>query len=201
MVAANGFRAFRPHRVWAGILILFLLFVVMMGPAPAVAQELEGGCSVTASSGVDATTVRDATQDDPFEIDPAGRITWEATSQAPIRNHTWEIWIEVAGLQVTVASGGGPNDAGQQTQEGEADVALETREAAEDLGLPIDQLRGLFHVGGQIHGEGGSCSGNGYVLVRGGPFDGLAGWVALGLATLGGILFVWSGIKRPTTGS
>ena len=200
-VGGNGFGAFRPRRVWAGTLILFLQFVVMMRPAPAVAQELEGGCSVTASSGVDATTVRDATQSDPFEIDPAGRINWEATSPAPIRNHTWEIWMEVAGFQVTVASGGSANDAGQQTQEGEADVALETREAAEDLGLPVDQLRGLFHVGGQILGEGGSCSGNGYLLVRGGPFDGLAGWVALGLATFGGMLFVWSGIKRPTTGS
>lgn len=191
-------RTARRRQFRVGTLIVLVLWVI--GPATAVAQELEGGCNVTASSGIDATTVRDATQSDPFEIDPEGTISWQATSPSPIRNHTWEIWIDIAGLEVTVASGGGANDGGEQSSEGDVDVATEMREAANDVGLPVDELRGLFRVGGQISGEGGSCSGNGYVLVKGGPLGGLAGWVGLGIVALGGILLVWAGVSRPTTG-
>lgn len=39
----------------------------------------------------------DATREEPFEIDPDGTISWNATSTQPITNHTWVIYSDVGG--------------------------------------------------------------------------------------------------------
>lgn len=143
--------------------------------------ELNGGCEVVAASDVDATTVDNSSRRDPFEIDPAGGLTWAATSPGPITDHIWEISVEIGGFDVTVENGGDPNDALSEANNGDVD---DVTRYAEDRGIPLDELRGVFIVGGFIEGTGGVCDGFGFVTLTAEPFETLISKIALGIALL-----------------
>jgi hypothetical protein len=149
--------------------------------------ELNGGCQVTASSGIDATSVTDSSRRDPFVIDPNGGLTWAATSPGPITDHNWEIWVELGGAQVPVQSGGDPNEGKSTGNSGDvADVSA----YAEERGIPLDQLRGVFVVGGFIDGTGGACDGFGFVKILADPLETLLAKIALAIAVIALIILI-----------
>lgn len=143
--------------------------------------ELTGGCEVEAESDIDDTQVTDTSRGNPFSIDPDGGLSWLATSPGPIMDHTWEIWVDVGGFPVTIESDGDPNTGGDQDNEGDVTDATEY---AEGRGIPIDELRGVFEVGGDIEGEGGACDGFAFVELTSEPFETTTAKVALGVAVL-----------------
>lgn len=49
--------------------------------------EINGGCTVEATSSVDSTVVTDTSRQEPFQVDPDGSLSWVAASPAPITNH------------------------------------------------------------------------------------------------------------------
>jgi hypothetical protein len=181
------------------LLVLGTVLGVMAIGIVAYAQSLDGGCTVQANSGIDSTTMVDATQQDPFRIDPGGTLSWVGSSAGAIKNHTWEIGIYLGGFFVAVASGGDPNDAGTQTSEGTRSIP-ELVEQAAASGVPmadqLSSLRGIYRVGGQIAGEGGSCSGDGYVLIEGSPLSEPLGLGAAIVAAVGLIMTILAGIKK-----
>lgn len=173
--------------------------VAVMGLAGAAnAQSLDGGCSVNATSDLDATTMTDATRDNPFDVDPEGSISWVATSPGPIMDHTWVINVDIGGFGVPVARGGDPNTAGTQTSEGERSIP-DLVEDAEASGVPnaqlLGSLRGIYRVFGSIDGTA-SCSGDAYVSIRGNPLTELVGQVAAGMTVVGAAMVIGSGVKK-----
>lgn len=143
--------------------------------------RLNGGCEVEAVSELDETVVTDTSRGNPFSIDPDGGLSWMATSPGPIQNHTWEIWVDVGGFPVPVESDGDPNTESDQDNVGdEPDVTA----YAEERGIPIDEIRGVFEVGGDIQGEGGACDGFAFVELTSDPFETLTAKTALAVAAI-----------------
>lgn len=176
---------------------LFIILVgataVLAAAAPALAQSLEGGCTVMAESDIDTTDVLDATRSDPFEIDPEGSISWTALSPGPIQNHTWEVGLVIGGIRIAAADGGDANADGDTTSDGSRSIA----ELIDDAGVGIlDDLAGVYRVYGSIEGEGGSCSGDGFIRIEGSAFGGLIGQIAGGSTILGLVLLVASAVKK-----
>ena len=146
--------------------------------------QINGGCAVQAESSVDATTVTDTSRQDPFQVDPEGSLSWSATSPAPITNHLWEIYVDVGGFPVVIASNGEaePNTDNDTENTGEvADVSAYVAEVSDYTGLELD---GVFEVGGSIDGEGGACDGFGFVELTAGPLTTLVSQIAAGVGLL-----------------
>lgn len=126
--------------------------------------ELNGGCTVTASSDLDSTTVTDTSRSDPFEIDPDGGLTWEATSPEAFMDYDWEIHAIVGGIPVPIESDTEPNEDGDVENGGEVpDVG----EFAAARGVNIDLYTGVYQVGGSA----ATCDGFGFVRVLGDGID------------------------------
>ena len=131
--------------------------------------ELNGGCTVEAQSDVDSTIMTDTTRGDPFEIDPEGGLSWQATSPAPIMDHTWEIWVDVGGFPIVIADGAESNSAGNTENQGDVpDISAYVDEVSDISGQVI---RGVFEVGGEISGDGGQCDGFAFVTLTADPFS------------------------------
>lgn len=143
--------------------------------------KLEGGCMVQATSTVpDSTTVTDTSKQDPFKIDPEGGLKWAATSPVVFDDYDWKIWVEVGGVPVTIESKDNQdNDGGSQINGG--DVANIT-EYAKSKGIPMDQLRGVFKVGGDASKM--TCEGYGFVTLLADPFETLASQIALAVVII-----------------
>lgn len=137
--------------------------------------ELNGGCMVQATSTVpDTTVVTDTSKQDPFQIDPDGGLEWAATSPVVFDDYDWRIWVDVGGVPWTIESEDNEdNDGGSQINAG--NVANIT-EYAKSKGIPMDQLRGVFKVGGDASDE--TCTGFAYVTLLADPFETLASQIA-----------------------
>lgn len=122
--------------------------------------ELNGGCRVFAGSQVDQTDVVDTSKSDPFVIDPDGGLAWEADSPEVFQDYEWRIYVVLGGIPWTIDSGTEANDAGDQDNEG--DIA-DIRAYADERGLNIDTLVGVYQVGGSA----ASCDGFGFVEILG----------------------------------
>jgi hypothetical protein len=166
---------------------------------PAFADPITGGCTVSATSDIDGTNVTDATSANPFDVDLAGNLSWTANSAGPIKNHTWVISSSIGGIPVTLASGGDPNDAGTTTSTGAESIPDLMAGLEESGGWPatvrplLGELTGIFQVSGSIAGEGGSCSGSGWIRVSG---LGGVGLGAAAAAAIGALLMVSAGRAR-----
>lgn len=123
--------------------------------------ELNGGCRVFAGSDVDQTDVIDTTKRDPFVIDPDGGLAWEADSPEVFQDYDWKIYVVLGGIPVTIDSDTEANDAGDQSNDG--DVA-DIRAYADERGVDIDTLVGVYQVGGSA----ATCDGFGFVEILGG---------------------------------
>lgn len=154
--------------------------------------ELNGGCTVQATSDVDSTVVTDTSRQDPFEVDPNGSLSWVATSPGPITNHLWEIYVDIGGFPVTVADNDEPepNTSGDQENTGEvADVSSYVDEISDLAGV---ELTGVFLVGGDIEGDGGACDGFAFVRLTADPLTTIISQIAaaIGLLALIGLLIL-----------
>lgn len=152
--------------------------------------EVNGGCTVQADSSVDSTVVTDTSRQDPFQIDPEGSLSWVAASPAPIINHLWEIYVDVGGFPVVVASNdeAEPNTNEDTENTGEvADISAYVAKVSNYAGLELD---GVFEVGGSIEGDGGACEGFGFVELTADPLTTLISQIAsaVGLLALIGLL-------------
>jgi hypothetical protein len=153
---------------------------------------------VSATSGLDSTNMTDATRSNPFDVDAEGSISWNATSPQAIMNHTWVINVDIGGFAVPVAKGGDPNTAGTLSSVDSKSIP-ELVQRAKDQGTTgadlLLGLRGIYRVFGNINGSS-SCSGDAYVNVEGNPLTETPGQVAAGLAVLGLILTMLSGMAK-----
>jgi hypothetical protein len=152
--------------------------------------EINGGCTVEATSSVDSTVVTDTSRQDPFQVDPEGSLAWVAASPAPITNHLWQIYVDVGGFPVVIASNdeAEPNFDEDTENTGDVpDVSAYVAEVSDASGLELD---GIFEVGGDIEGDGGACDGFGFVELIAEPFSTLISQIAaaVGLLALIGLL-------------
>ncbi len=191
----------------ASLVLALVAAATVLPGLPAAAGYLNGDCTATAVEGIssredgsqlDAKTVATATEADPFRIDPAGSVGWDARSDVPITNHTWGIGLVIGGIEVQFFSGGDPNTAG--TQESTGQVSIKERLAELQVGQLewlLDQLNGTFEAWGRINGDGGAgCDGRAWVAIEGG--FGVIGLVGAGLAAAGGAMVAGAAMrKRP----
>lgn len=146
--------------------------------------ELNGGCEVIASSSVpDGTSVIDSSRRGPFEIDPGGSLSWGAMSPQPFVDYDWEIWVDLGGLQVTLDADFEDNEDLTDVNGGDIE---NVGEYANSRGIPDDQLRGIYKVGGFAS----SCDGFGFVKIISDPLETIAAKVAAGLTLISLIILV-----------
>lgn len=126
--------------------------------------ELEGGCTVTAGTDTDSTTVIDTSRSDPFEIDPDGGLTWQATSPEVFMDYEWEIHVVVGGIEVPIESDTEPNE-DADVENGGAVPSVGALAAAREIDL--DLYTGVHQVGGFA----AACEGFGFVEVHGDGID------------------------------
>jgi hypothetical protein len=146
--------------------------------------EINGGCTVEATSSIDNTVVTDTSRQDPFRVDPDGSLSWVAASPAPITNHLWEIYIDLGGFPVVIASNDEPEPNFDEDTENTGDVpdvSAYVAEVSDASGLELD---GIFEVGGDIEGDGGACDGFGFVELTAEPFSTLISQIAAGVGLL-----------------
>lgn len=158
--------------------------------------RVDGGCEVVAASDIDATTVTDTRRVDPFEIDPDGGLTWEATSPSVLMDYPWVIWTEIGGFEVTLDSEDSEPNEDEVLQNG-GDMSHVTAYAA-SRGIDVDELRGVFIVGGEA---ASTCDGFGFVSIVAEPFATLASKIAAVVALLALLaLFLLALTRRPEPG-
>lgn len=170
--------------------LLLAATLVLLLPASVSAFPLSN-CTLTITSrDANGTTIDtaangapDATQSDPFEVAWDGTVDWVGTtgSQA-IMNHTWHVDVF---LLPTPLRGGDPNTDGDPNGDGTVGVSAN---------LPF-QVVGAFYVSGEISGTGGSCSGNGWMILPGNPIGTVPFWAGLILLLLGAAMLwgAWRG--------
>lgn len=118
----------------------------------------------------------DATLADPFVVAWDGEVLWNGTMGSQvITNNSWH--VEVFGIP-TPLRGGSPNDEGKTDGEGTVDVSSN---------LPF-AVTGTFFVSGGMSGEGGSCTGSGWVKFDGQPVGTVPFYLAIALIVIGAIL-------------
>lgn len=155
--------------------------------------ELNGGCTVTATSDLDTTTVTDTSRRDPFQIEESGSLTWTATSPEAFQDYEWRIDVEIGGFAVPLESGTEPNEAGDVENGGDVpDVGAFATQRGIDLGL----YSGVYEVGGSA----ATCDGFGFVRIVGDGLDVVAviawGLLALLLVIMGILFFPGRRVER-----
>ncbi|HEU4895000.1 MAG TPA: hypothetical protein VFT85_04100 [Acidimicrobiia bacterium] len=155
--------------------------------------ELNGGCTVVASSDLDTTTVTDTSRRDPFQIQESGSMSWTATSPEAFQDYEWQIGVDVGGFTVPLESGTEPNDAGDLENGGDVpDVGAYAASRGVNLGL----YSGVYEVGGSA----ASCDGFGFVHIVGDGLDVVAviawGVLALLLVIMGILFFPGRRVER-----
>lgn len=189
IVARTGFA--RAAAEWVMIIIIIVLLIIAALGVPALAADgelggstgyLDGGCTVEASSDLETKRgVPTMHRSDPFDVDPDGTVSWEATSDGPIMDHTWNIYVHAAGFKVRIDDDGDPNEKGDT---GNSDTE-QVRPYADNVASRIGgDLVGIFLVSGDIEGEGGACDGQAWVRIEGSVLSNYVGQGALVLLLL-----------------
>lgn len=146
--------------------------------------QLNGGCTVEATSAVDSTTVDDTSKRDPFVIDPTKGLSWKAHSPSVFDDYPWRMYVEVGGGQITLDQEASENnDEGDQDNE---DSIPNVQAYGESRGVPMSQLRGVFKVGGFAS----VCNGFGFVKFLAEPLETIIAKVAAALALLALIMLL-----------
>jgi hypothetical protein len=172
-----------------GIIPLVLAVALVGWGATGIAEinetgEINGGCTVEATSSVDSTVVTDTSRQDPFQVDPEGSLAWVAASPAPITNHLWEIYVDVGGFPVVIASNDEPEPNIDEDTENSGDVPNISEYVAEVSDVAGVELDGVFEVGGSIEGDGGACDGFGFVELTADPLTTLISQIAAGVGLI-----------------
>ena len=167
--------------------VLFVLTVIVsLGAAVLPANgAVSTGCQGMAKSFdeqgrlVDRVTAPGpgGTQDNPFAIDPDGRIDWAGSTDAVITDGTWE--VATIGL-----SFGGDMDNSDKKNAYSGTVAIGDDPA---LNLPLQLIlsgNSTVRVDGALSGDGGNCTGFGYITGVGGAAFTPMWWTALILSLI-----------------
>ena len=160
-----------------------LVLATLARPGPARAFELDGCTLSLRATSAAGEVVSEAagpgsggTVDNPFVIDPGGRIDFSGATNATVTNHEWQ--VSVYGFPI--ASGSFPNPEGLREESGTVALA----------GLPAERLPGLYFVSGYLVGEGGGCRGSGWVRVAGDAVGSPAWLIGTALLIVGVLLGV-----------
>lgn len=170
------------RRAVLGTLLPALLMLAM--PASVAAFPLTGGCGLTLTSvdasgapiGGAASGAADASQADPLQAAWDGEVAWSGTTDAAAP--TYEYHVELFGVP-TPFRGSGTNDEGDTEHEGTVSAAP---------GVP--RAAGLYYLSGGYSGEGVSCQGSGWLLIRGDPVGTLPWIIGVVLLLLGALGYV-----------
>lgn len=173
--------------------------------SPAMAGTLDGSCDAAAVNGdsfradgspLDSKTVATATESDPFKVDLAGSVAWDASSEVPLVDHTWGIGLIIGGTKAQFFSGGDPNTAETQTSTGEVSIANRLGEIQNSMmEWVIGELNGKLEAWGRIEAADGTfCDGTAWVEIDGS--FGVFGLLGAGLAAAGGAMVVRAGVKK-----
>lgn len=120
--------------------------------------QLNGGCTVSATSEADMTTVTDTSRADPFRIDADGGLAWMATSPEVFASYDWRVDAVLGGIPVPVASDTEPNENGDVENGAEvSDIGTYAAGRGIDLGL----YQGVY----EVSGSAATCNGFGFVRV------------------------------------
>jgi hypothetical protein len=173
----------------SGIIPLVLAVALVAWGATGIAEinesgEINGGCTVEATSSVDSTVVTDTSRQDPFRVDPEGSLSWIATSPEPITNHFWEIYVDVGGFPVVIASNDEAEPNLDEDTENTGDVPDISAYVAEVSNFAGVELDGVLEVGGNIDGDGGACDGFGFVELTAEPLSTLVSQIAAGVGLI-----------------
>jgi hypothetical protein len=118
----------------------------------------------------------DATESDPFFADWDGEVRWRGTSgPTAFRNNTWH--IEIYMLPTTLRGG-----------DAYADGTREGTGAISSGGASFFRLTGLYYISGEFAGDGGRCTGGGWVRLEGFPPVTIPFWIAVGVLAFGVVL-------------
>jgi hypothetical protein len=171
------------RRLAALALAAFAAAIGAADPPTGLAFPLAGCTQAITSLDADGAAVDsaagggpDASQEAPLQVHWDGTIIWSGTtgSQA-IAGRSWH--VDVFGLP-TPLRGNDANEDGDTS--GEDSVRISEA-------VPF-RFTGLFHVSGQLKGDGGGCTGDGWVRVVGDPMSTLPFLVALALVLVGVVL-------------
>jgi hypothetical protein len=168
------------------------LGIGLLAAAPVASFDLDGGCSMTmTSTDASGATIDTAsgpgaggTQSDPFMIDWEGSVSWNGNSgETVFNNHSWQVYVYRI---PTPVRGGHPNDDNDTTGTGSAGV---------EENAPF-RTTGLYHVSGDIAGDGGAaCRGSAWFKLIGDP-TATVPWLFGIAVTLVGLAVAWW--SRPT---
>ncbi|HUG32078.1 MAG TPA: hypothetical protein VMM14_04230 [Acidimicrobiia bacterium] len=145
------------------IVSLMLLVPMLVWGALGVAKvdqrgQLNGGCTVSATSGADMTTVTDTSRADPFPIHADGGLAWTASSPGVFTGYDWSVDAVLGGIPVPVASDTEANENGDI--ENGAEVSdIGAYAASRDIDL--DLYQGVY----EVSGSAATCNGFGFVRV------------------------------------
>jgi hypothetical protein len=171
------------------LLLVIVPALILLLPASVAAFPLSN-CTLTVTSrdatgaviGTATNGANDATQSDPLEVEWDGSVDWVGTTGSQtIMNHNWHVDVF---MLPTPLRGGDPNTSGNPNGDGTVDVSAN---------LPF-QIVGAFYVSGEIAGDGGSCSGSGWMKLRGNPIGTLPFWAGVILFVLGGAM-LWGAFR------
>lgn len=169
-------------------LILLSWLVGVLGlsqPAAALAFSLSPDCELNALSfGSDDSLLDgvvnggdDSTKTEPFRVDWDGQVHWSGSTKPTVLDNSWH--IDVYMLSTPMRGGGANEDRGKQ---GSGDITFAKSS-------PF-RFTGLYYVSGEFSGDGGSCSGNGWVRLIGNPLATLPFWISVLVTVLGVVLLV-----------
>lgn len=169
------------------------LLLALLVATPVTAFELNGGCNLTLTSNDESGATVDTaiggpgpdggsggTHDDPFLIDWEGTVSWDGNSGSLVfMDHSWQTYVFLVPIPVR---GGDPNERGEATAEGAADV---------DQNAPF-KTSGLYYVSGVIDGaEGTHCDGNGWFKLTENAWETVPFWLAV-LIALAGLVVLYT---------
>ncbi len=148
------------------------------------------GCSGSADSlAADGSVLSSAsapgaggTQDDPLVVDPDGTVAWEGSTDSVITDGTWSVTV----MGVPFLSGSFDNSDGSTSADGVVDVATAPAQVKWVLATSA-----LIPVSGEMSGQGGTCSGSGFIAGTGeSPMGSPIFLAGVGFIAVGGILVV-----------
>lgn len=145
------------------IVSLMILVPMLMWGALGVAKadqlgQLNGGCTVTATSDSDTTIVTDTSRSDPFRIEADGGLAWMASSPEVFTGYAWRIDALLGGIPVPIESDIEANEDGTTENSGEVDD-VGAYAAVRDIELSL--YVGVY----EVSGSAATCDGFGFVRV------------------------------------
>lgn len=167
----------------AGLAVAAATAVAALAPSGVAAFPL-AGCQLSVTSLDAEGRIIDmadgsgdaGSQQDPLRVTWDGIVAWQGgTGAQAIRDTSWH--VDMFGLP-TPLRGGDANPEGDRT----GSDSLLVGEA-----MPF-RFTGLYHVSGRLEGNGGSCSGSGWILLLGDPATTLPFSIGLGLILVGAVL-------------